>query len=324
MFQKHFTTLLMAAAVTTAMAFSQQDDTPKQEPQEKQDTIKAVSEDGKLFIIDDEGNKRELDVSGARSIMIQQSNRMVDNNGDQQQDAFGKAIIIGPDGEKTILELDGTNNIQLPGLDMKFGEFERILPELRMPGFPGVKDLEGEFRFDFDMPQVFQMNRGETGKFMIGVHCSPVDEALRSHLQMDEGVGLIVRTVTEGSPANGAELQQHDILVYADDTELGTVADLTAVVENAGEEDREITLTIVRQGNETTATVTPEERPENSRPEMGGFRFALPRGEFQVERMGPGIIMGGGNGDMENAIKQMREQMQQMREEMNQLMERDK
>jgi C-terminal processing protease CtpA/Prc len=47
------------------------------------------------------------------------------------------------------------------------------------------------------------------GKYWVGVQAASVNEALKSHLDLDYGV--IVRRVIEGSPAAEAGLQEHDI-----------------------------------------------------------------------------------------------------------------
>lgn len=316
MFQKRVLTLLMAAVATAAVAFSQQeDDAPKQEPESQ--ALKTIVEDGKLFVIDDDGEKREIDISGANSIVIRQSNRTVNENGEEQVESHGEAIIIGPDGEKTILELSGPGGIALPGMALQLDQLNFEMPPMAQQlDVDNIRVLDG-----FTMPGVFHFDQGAVGKFMIGVHCTPVDGALQSHLKLDEGVGLVVRSVVEGSPAAEAELQAHDILMYADDSELGSVSDLTSAVDTAGDEERTITFTIIREGAEATAELTPKKRPANELSTVPGFHLD-PR--IQIQQMGPGIIMGGENENMEEVINRLRAEVMQMQEDMKQMMERDK
>lgn len=309
MFNKHWITLLMATVVTSALAFIQQED---ESPQEKQEPLQAVLEEGKFFIIDDEGEKREIEVSDARSIVIRSSNKLIDDNGDQQQEAFGEAIIIGPDGNKTVIELNGAGAVDLPmGLQLD-SVFEVDFPEMLE-----VQNIE-----DFAMPNFFRIENGVEGKFMIGVHCTPADDALRSHLRLEDEMGLIVRSVNPGSPAGEANVEVHDILMYADDTELRSTSDLTAAIESAGEEGRPTTLTLIRQGAEATVEVSPIARPENEFSSISGIQFE-PGQRFQFQQMGPGIIVNGEE-DMSETVKLLRIEVRQMQDDMKQMMERDK
>lgn len=316
MFQKQFFALLMAAAVTATMAFStQEDDTPKQEPNKK--ALKAVVEDGKVFVIDADGEKREIDVSDARSIMIRHSNRTVNNQGEQKDEVRGEAIIIGPDGERTVIELDGAGAIELPGMPKAFNEFKM---DFAFPDIPGIR--QGAFPADALMPGTFQFQRGDFGEYMIGIHCQPVGGALRSHLELAEGMGLLVHAVTPGSPAEDANLKEHDILLYADDVQLGSVSDLTKSVELAGKEDRAFSLALIRAGAEERVEVSPVKRPENQIPTVKGFRMD-PGARFQIQQMGPGLILGQDD-DLQETVQRLRDEMRKMREDMKQMMERDK
>ncbi len=311
MFRKHFITLLMATAATAALAFTQlEDDAPQQVPE----PLQTVVEGGKLFIINDEGEKREIDVTGARSIMIRQSNKMFDLNGEQQTEVRGNAIIIGPDGEKTVIELNSPNGIELPmGIQID-AAFDVELPQILMHN---IHDLD-----EFEMPNIFRIDNGVVGNFMIGVHCAPADDSLRSHLRLDDGIGLVVRSVSPGAPAGQADLKEHDVLLYADDTELRSTSDLTAAVEAAGEEERTITMTLFRQGVQERAELSPAKRPENALPNISGLQFD-PGQRFQFQQMGPGIIVGDQE-DMSEIVNRLRDEVQKMREDMKQMMERDK
>ncbi len=296
----------------------------------QEDARQAVMENGKIFIIGEDGERTELDVSGARSIQIRQSNKMVDNNGEQKQEATGEAIIIGPDGEKTVVQLDGNGRIELPGIQGIAGRFPRLDPMNRLQILNGPLEqlqIVGPRGFEFNGPGVMQFNRGEVGKFMIGVNCSKVSDELRSHLQLEEGVGLIVRTVSPGSPSDEAGLQQHDILLFADDQQLSTTKDLTEVVEQAGDEKRPIMLTFIREGNEESAEVTPTERPEGNS-NRSGINLQMPgnMGAFEFQQLGPGIILDNHdrNEQFDQMLEQLRNEMKQMREQMDRLNRMDK
>jgi hypothetical protein len=96
-------------------------------------------------------------------------------------------------------------------------------------------------------------------EYWIGLVCTPVEEPLRSHLKLPEGKGLVVVQVVEESPAASAGLQVHDVLISAGDALLATGEDLIAAVDRTKES--ELTLRIVRAGDEISIAVTPARRP---------------------------------------------------------------
>lgn len=123
-------------------------------------------------------------------------------------------------------------------------------------------------------PADIARQRQPASPFYIGVAAEQVDDLVRAHVDLDDGVGLAVRMVFEGSPADEAGLKQHDILVAADGEDLRELADLVAAVqENSGEQMTQFTLDVIRNGQPQTIWVTPAERPqpdELSQPDLGG------------------------------------------------------
>ena len=225
------------------------------------------NKDGKWIVTDAEGNEREIDIQGAQSIILNQSVESVTENGENRTKRVGKAIIIGPDGKRHEIDLGGP----MIGNGAQFD----------FSGFNGIVRAE-------------QVNNS----FMIGVHCAPVGDALRAQLQLDTETGLVVLNVSNDSPAQADEIEKHDILMFADDRQLGKQSDLVEAVQTAGKEKSEISLTIIRAGKEIGVDVSPVERPES--PMIGGmpniFRaFPDENGggfKMQFRQMGPGLIMG--------------------------------
>ena len=93
----------------------------------------------------------------------------------------------------------------------------------------------------------------------IGIGCDPVDDALRAHVDLPQGIGLLVLQVMPKSPALDAGIEKHDILVSAGDRKLGTRDDLVAAVAAAG--GQPIEMTWMHRGAKVTKMVTPVERP---------------------------------------------------------------
>ncbi|MBP87483.1 MAG: hypothetical protein CMJ64_12285 [Planctomycetaceae bacterium] len=94
-------------------------------------------------------------------------------------------------------------------------------------------------------------------KYWIGVHAIPIDDVLKSHLQLEDR--LIVSHVVSDSPAEEAGLKQHDILLKFSDAKISSLDDLMAAVKAA--ETSETRITILRGGKEKTLSLTPTERP---------------------------------------------------------------
>jgi hypothetical protein len=123
----------------------------------------------------------------------------------------------------------------------------------------------------------------------LGVSTSPVPGALRQHLGLPEGVGLVVDFVEGGSPAEAAGLKQYDILTRFDDQVLVNAQQLAVLVRSrkAGEG---VQIKLIRGGKEQTQTAKLVEKdvkplgdiqywnvPENGSIEFGDMTDLQPR-----------------------------------------------
>lgn len=262
--------------------------------------VSITNKDGKITIVDSNGERREIDVSDAQSIIVNQSVRSIMKNGEEKRETFGKAIIIGPDGTRQEIEL-------APGqpAPMVFGKLN-----------PGGR---------WNQIQAQPVQSG----FMIGVNCSTISEVLSKQLQLEPNIGLVVESVAESTPSSEAGIKEHDILMYAADQQLSTIKDLTDLIQVAGKDKSKISITLLRAGKEVSVEVTPTERPAgnwNVIEAPGGTPFP-PNADFQFRRLAPGVIMGSGfeesHKQMEEQMKAVREQMEQLRKEMRERFERD-
>ena len=147
-----------------------------------------------------------------------------------------------------------------------------------------------------DKSGVKAVTRIELGKYWIGLNCADVSPALRSQLKLKKGIGLLVVNAFEGSPSQKAGLKQHDIVVKADDKDIGAVGQLIDAVQKAG--DSELKLEIIREGQRQTITVKSAERPKAQHgqafylPQAGGehrLLFRTPEGAFTFVE--PGIVL---------------------------------
>jgi len=271
--------------------------------------VSVQNKDGKIIIVDADGTKREIDVQGAQSIIVNQSVKSIMKDGEEKTESFGKAIIIGPDGKRQEIELgaplDGAAGLNLPGFDF--------------PNFDG-------------MIKVDRVNN----KFMIGLNCEPVSEALSAQLKLESGTGLVVKHVGQGTPAEAAGVQLHDILMFADDRSLAKQSDLVEAVQTAGKEKTKLNLTVVRAGKEIGIDVTPTERPAVAAGVGPGIqqRWAFPNLnapgiDMKLKQLGPGVIIGEQmqkemHSKFEEQMKEMRAQMEELKKQMKEQMESDR
>ena len=105
-------------------------------------------------------------------------------------------------------------------------------------------------------------------KYWLGIQCSPVPPALRSHLSLPEKQGVLVAAVVKDSPAAKAGLAQYDVLLRAGGKPLAEPRDLLAAIDAAKETKLKIDL--IRGGKPKTIEVTPAKRPE----QIGGPALA--------------------------------------------------
>jgi serine protease Do len=89
-----------------------------------------------------------------------------------------------------------------------------------------------------------------------GVEVSFIDEALRDQLELPGDAGVIVRTVTVGSPAAKAGLAEHDVVLSINGEPVKTKWDFRRLLIE-GTTGGKLELAIVREGEEKTLTVDP-------------------------------------------------------------------
>lgn len=111
--------------------------------------------------------------------------------------------------------------------------------------------------------------QAEPGKYWVGLLCVDAGEALRQQLSLEEGVGLIVESVTDEAPAKKAGIQKHDVLLSvqlpSDDpkAEPRSLKGVMALIESVQRaETKPLKLSLLRRGQKQTIEVTPAERPQ--------------------------------------------------------------
>ena len=174
------------------------------------------------------------------SIVIRKSFSTVDENGERKTERSGKAIVIGPDGQRREFDLSDDQNMKI-----------------EIPGFGGRLQIPG-------------LDAGtETIAFTLGCRYSSIHPAVASQLGLESG--LMVTQVPQNSAAAKAGVQKHDILLFADDKQVISETDLNAVVQAAGEANANVALTIIRGGKEISVVVMPQQRKATAFDDVRGF-----------------------------------------------------
>ncbi|MEZ6094241.1 MAG: PDZ domain-containing protein [Pirellulaceae bacterium] len=289
---KNWLAALMISAMVGGSSITGWAQDEEKKSDEKASAQQQIQVDGgKLVIIDEKGNKQEIDIPNAKSVMITRSVESKVVDGKEEKTATGRAVVLGPDGNKIEIILDGDNGFDLNNL---------AIPRFDQEGF--------DFQIAGDVQQV-------GGKYFIGVHCEPVDEALRSHLKLETGAGLVVKEVTPESPAQEAGLHDHDIIVYAGDSPVGTTEALSKAVNQAGEDGVELSISVIREGGELQVTVKPAERKDVH--ELMRLDGNLP--QQLMWRVQPGLMMDIEKIDPQQIQAQVEEAMKAVQDEMKNL-----
>lgn len=97
--------------------------------------------------------------------------------------------------------------------------------------------------------------QASTQKAWLGIQGYNMDESLAQRMGTSQTTGILVANVTSGGPAAEGGLQAGDIIVGVDDTDVTSFDDLTKYLGKKAPGD-EITLSIVREDQKGTATVT--------------------------------------------------------------------
>lgn len=145
-------------------------------------------------------------------------------------------------------------------------DLERLREMAPLAGIPELKDLpKGE------MPRVFTTPEGEGKAFVwrsgegrqIGIAGYPMTKQLSERFGVEGGV--MINNVREDSPAAKAGLKAWDIIVEVDGKAVKGDFDLIRAINSKKEGD--VQLTIIRDRNRQTISVTPEASKD------GGFLF---------------------------------------------------
>ena len=229
--------------------------------------------------------------NGSR-IIIRNSFSSIDGNGELKTGSSGKAIVIGPNGERQEFDLEEGENMELK------------LGPMRIRGLvPGPAAQEPTAQKPAE-------------SFSLGLSLDSVPPAVASQLNLESG--LMVSQVFKRTPAADAGVKQYDVLLYADDKQLTDMKDLVQAVNSAGKADAIVSLTLIRGGKEITVAVKPKKglpmkaNPMGGIPQVDLFDFDAD-GLFAEDPLGKGMEARMRQ-QMQNAEERFRKLQQQLKD----------
>ena len=152
----------------------------------------------------------------------------------------------------------------------------------------------------------------------LGIGGAEVPDLLAAHLGLQEGEGLVVRTLDPNGPAAGAGIEENDLLLKVDGKAVGSQRELREAVVARAPGD-EVQVELIHRGKPATKAVKLGERPD-----FGLAGGAIPLeglAEEQAKRVREAIeqnmralegLKGGDGEALPDALKQLEKRMQFM------------
>ena len=114
--------------------------------------------------------------------------------------------------------------------------------------------------------------------YRIGIQCIQTDDGDE---KAESKPGLEVNAVMDDSPAKKAGIEQGDILISVNGSNISKIADLTKTVQEAGKSEKEVTIEVKRGEKVVSVTVKPT-KLKASDVELENIQLTLPTGGFVV------------------------------------------
>lgn len=133
-----------------------------------------------------------------------------------------------------------------------------------------LKNIPRNFPNDGNFVFAFGANR------RIGISTQTLTKQLSDYFGAKDG-GLLITSVNENGPAAKAGLKAGDVITAVDSEKVTSAGDVSRAINK--KQDGDVTLTILRDHNTRSITVTPEKNPERSIINPGGigtWRIMIP------------------------------------------------
>jgi len=149
-------------------------------------------------------------------------------------------------------------------------------------------------------------------RFAIGIALLPKES--------DSGEGIVIDRVMEKSPAEVAGLRKDDVVISADNRELGDPQQLAEMVQKAGAEGRDIQLIVRREGETFDLSLRPQVSPEQDFPPGVGSISIWDRMPGQppvLQNQLPPGVMPLAMGQHEREMEKLRRRMETMQRQID-------
>jgi membrane-associated protease RseP (regulator of RpoE activity) len=180
--------------------------------------------------------------------------------------------------------------------------------------------IEAEPRFKVGpMPNLRSNNPGFnfrlfSGHPILGISADDLTPQLAKFFGVTQGKGVLVREVTEGSPAAKAGLKAGDVIIKVGSKGVGSVEDLRDALGDETDQPHKVLLTIVRNHEEQMVTVQIEP-VKWGLPDMQAWQnLGIDRQQAeQLARQAKAMAAeyGAKSGEYQNTLERMQKQLQQ-------------
>jgi serine protease Do len=116
--------------------------------------------------------------------------------------------------------------------------------------------FEGRFAMPPDIPTPLLIWRNSS----IGIECEPVDSQFAEYFGVKRGV--LVRSVSSGSPAERAGLKSGDVVTAVGDRTISNPRDLTSALRDQRDSGKSVQLSLMRDHKKINVSMVPVERGE--------------------------------------------------------------
>lgn len=106
----------------------------------------------------------------------------------------------------------------------------------------------------------------DANPWRIGVMVNPIDDSLRSHLDLLENAGVIVTECVETFPAANAGIQKNDIIVMANGRPVNALPSLRDAVQESAKSGEPLRLSTLRKGQRREVMIKPEMPKPDGKP----------------------------------------------------------
>lgn len=168
----------------------------------------------------------------------------------------------GLEGFKGLKELEGLKYLEgLKGLK-------------GMEGFKGALAPDGVWKWEGQTPGSDGMVWAFGSHRRIGVSTTQLTKQLAEYFGVGQGSGVLVTSVAEDSPAAKAGVKTGDVITAIDGEKVDDSGDLSRAINK--KKEGEVTLTVIRNKNQRTITVTPKAATPSAAPQ-GVRTIVIPR-----------------------------------------------